>query len=86
MIRTNASRVTPICRDWSERFVEAYNVELQEWIDATSAGRVDGPTSWDGYAGSIAAFYASRARDSQTVVKIEMEECPSFYLKTRQQP
>ena len=38
MIRTNASRVTPICSDWSQRFVDAYNVEFQEWINATKAG------------------------------------------------
>jgi myo-inositol 2-dehydrogenase/D-chiro-inositol 1-dehydrogenase len=78
-IRTNASRITPICRDWSERFVEAYNVELQEWINATKDKKVDGPTAWDGYVGSITAGAASRARDSKTVVKITTEEKPSFY-------
>jgi myo-inositol 2-dehydrogenase/D-chiro-inositol 1-dehydrogenase len=78
-IRTNASRIAPICRDWSERFVEAYNIELQEWIDATGNGQVDGPTAWDGYVGSITASAASRARDTKTVVKIEMEERPAFY-------
>jgi myo-inositol 2-dehydrogenase/D-chiro-inositol 1-dehydrogenase len=78
-IRANASRITPICKDWSERFVEAYNVELQEWINAAKAGRVDGPTSWDGYMGAITANAASRARDTKTVVAIEIEECPSFY-------
>jgi myo-inositol 2-dehydrogenase/D-chiro-inositol 1-dehydrogenase len=82
-IRTNASRITPICKDWSERFVEAYNVEFQEWINATKEGRVDGPTAWDGYVGSITAAAASRARDSKTVVAIEMEECPTFYKKER---
>jgi myo-inositol 2-dehydrogenase/D-chiro-inositol 1-dehydrogenase len=78
-IRTNASRITPICKDWSERFVESYNVELQEWINATKEGRLDGPTSWDGYVGAITANAASRARDSKRVVAIEMEERPTFY-------
>jgi myo-inositol 2-dehydrogenase/D-chiro-inositol 1-dehydrogenase len=78
-IRSNASRITPICKDWSERFVEAYNVEFQEWINATRNGRVDGPTAWDGYVGSITASAASRARDTKTVVKIQMEERPVFY-------
>ncbi|NDL66444.1 Gfo/Idh/MocA family protein [Anaerotalea alkaliphila] len=79
MVRTKAARITPICEDWSQRFVEAYNVELQEWINAVKAGRVDGPSSWDGYVGAITASAASKARDSQTIVKIEMEECPDFY-------
>ena len=65
--------------DWSTRFVDAYNVEIQEWIDATKAGRVDGPTAWDGYAGQVTAAAASKARDAQTVVKIEMDEMPEFY-------
>jgi myo-inositol 2-dehydrogenase/D-chiro-inositol 1-dehydrogenase len=78
-IRANASRITPICRDWSERFVEAYNVEFQEWINATKEGRVDGPTAWDGYVGSITAGAASQSRDTKTVVRIKMEECPAFY-------
>jgi myo-inositol 2-dehydrogenase/D-chiro-inositol 1-dehydrogenase len=78
-IRTGASRVKPICRDWSERFPEAYNIEIQAWINATIEGRVDGPGSWDGYVGAITASAASRARDTQTKVKIEMEQCPAFY-------
>jgi myo-inositol 2-dehydrogenase/D-chiro-inositol 1-dehydrogenase len=80
-IRTNASRNTPICKDWSERFVEAYNVELQEWINGTKEGRIDGPTAWDGYVGSITAAAASRARDSKKAVDIKIEECPAFYKK-----
>jgi len=79
MIRTNASRVTPICSDWSQRFVDAYNVEFQEWINATKAGRVDGPTAWDGYVGQVTAKAASKAREAGTVVKIEIEDCPEFY-------
>lgn len=81
MVRTNAARVTPICRDWSERFVEAYDREIQEWIDASKAGRVDGPNAWDGYAGQVTAAAASRARDTRSVVKVELEECPAFYRK-----
>ena len=78
-ITRDASECTPICRDWSERFIEAYNIELQEWINATKEGRVDGPTAWDGYIGSITAAAASKARDTQSVVRIETEEKPAFY-------
>ncbi|MCI1965247.1 MAG: Gfo/Idh/MocA family oxidoreductase [Oscillospiraceae bacterium] len=81
MVRSNASRITPICRDWSERFVEAYNVEIQEWINASKEGRVDGPTAWDGYVASITAAAASKARDTQSVVKIDMDKQPNFYQK-----
>lgn len=78
-IRTNASRVTPICKDWSERFPEAYNTEFQEWINSTKEGRVDGPTAWDGYRAQVTAAAASKARDTQTKVAINIPEMPDFY-------
>jgi len=81
MVRTNMARVTPIAKDWGERFPEAFDIEFQEWIDATAAGRVDGPNSWDGYMGAIAASCASRARDTGTVVRIDGEPMPEFYRK-----
>ena len=79
MIRANDARITPICHDWSERFPEAYNIELQNWIDACGEGRVDGPTAWDGYVAQITAGCASRARDTGASVKIELPEKPAFY-------
>ena len=36
--------------DWRERFIRAYDVEFQEWIDAVRDGGTFGPSSWDGYA------------------------------------
>lgn len=75
----DASRGHAIDSDWSTRFVDAYNVEIQEWIDATKAGRVDGPTAWDGYIGQITAKAASKARDEKRVVEIETDEMPVFY-------
>ena len=75
----NAQRGHAIHSDWSTRFVEAYNVEVQEWINATKEGRVDGPTAWDGYVGQVTAAAASKARDTQTVVEIHVEEKPEFY-------
>ena len=81
MVRTNDARVTPICHDWSERFPEAYNTEIQNWIYASKEGRVDGPNAWDGYVAQITAKCASKARDTQTSVEIEIPEMPEFYQK-----
>jgi myo-inositol 2-dehydrogenase / D-chiro-inositol 1-dehydrogenase len=33
-----------------ERFGQAYDTELQRWVDAANAGTIDGPSAWDGYA------------------------------------
>jgi ABC-type cobalamin transport system permease subunit len=81
MVRTNDARVTPICHDWSERFPEAYNIEFQNWINASKEGRVDGPTAWDGYVAQIAAGCASKARDTGVSVDIDIPEMPDFYQK-----
>lgn len=79
MERKSTARVYPICADWSERFPEAYNIEFQAWINASIEGKVDGPTAWDGYVASVTAAAASKARDSQTRVNIEIPECSDFY-------
>src|SRR3954454_25070876 len=39
--------------DWRERFLRAYDVELQEWLGAVAAGHSTGPSSWDGYAATV---------------------------------
>ena len=78
-IRTNASMIHPTCKDWSDRFVQAYNTEFQEWIDSVKAGKLVGPSSWDGYVGQVAAAAASKARDTQTVDDIHVDETPDFY-------
>lgn len=79
MIRTNDARLTPICHDWSERFPEAYNIEFQNWINATKEGRVEGANAWDGYIAQITAERAGEARDLQKSLEIEIPETPEFY-------
>jgi myo-inositol 2-dehydrogenase / D-chiro-inositol 1-dehydrogenase len=42
-----SGRLTPGFR---ERFGQAYDTEVQRWVDAARRGDVDGPGVWDGYA------------------------------------
>lgn len=35
--------------NWVPRFTEAYRLQMQAWVDATTAGRTVGASSWDGY-------------------------------------
>jgi myo-inositol 2-dehydrogenase/D-chiro-inositol 1-dehydrogenase len=39
-------QITP---SFVERFGQAYDTELQRWVDAARAGTIDGPGAWDGY-------------------------------------
>jgi myo-inositol 2-dehydrogenase/D-chiro-inositol 1-dehydrogenase len=36
--------------DFRVRFAQAYDLEVQRWVEATARGEVDGPNAWDGYA------------------------------------
>jgi myo-inositol 2-dehydrogenase / D-chiro-inositol 1-dehydrogenase len=40
-------KITP---GFVERFGQAYDIELQRWVDAAKAGTIDGASAWDGYA------------------------------------
>ena len=65
--------------DCFQRFADAYDAEIQAWINATKEGRVDGPNAWDGYACQVAAAAASKARETQTVQPVVYDEKPELY-------
>jgi myo-inositol 2-dehydrogenase/D-chiro-inositol 1-dehydrogenase len=65
--------------DWRERFLRAYDVELQDWINAVSAGGSTGPSSWDGYAATVVCDAALQALNTGDRVPVSMREKPDFY-------
>ena len=68
-----------IPEDWRERFVRAYDRELQEWVDAATAGRSTGPSSWDGYAATVVCDSALAALRSGERVEVSLREQPELY-------
>jgi myo-inositol 2-dehydrogenase / D-chiro-inositol 1-dehydrogenase len=80
LTRTRGYCSYPLYSDWSQRFVDAYNVELQEWIDSLcEKGMPTGPSAWDGYIACVTADSLGRARENGTVEKITVEMQPEFY-------
>jgi len=77
--RSGAKLSTEILMDWKDRFVDSYDVELQDWVNSTLKGEVNGPTAWDGYFAAVTADACAKARVSGDVVKIETGETPDFY-------
>jgi myo-inositol 2-dehydrogenase/D-chiro-inositol 1-dehydrogenase len=65
--------------DWRERFLRAYDVEFQEWLDAVSAGRSTGPSSWDGYAATLVCDAATEAYRTGRPATVTMREKPDLY-------
>lgn len=78
-ISAGATKGRAMYTDCFQRFADAYNAEIQAWINASKEGRVDGPTAWDGYACQVAAAAASKARDTQTIVPVVYDEMPDLY-------
>ena len=80
-IRMTGQASRAILDDWKLRFLESYDVELQEWIVSTAAGRVDGPTAWDGYFAAVTADACVQAKRTGQIVPITTREQPSFYRR-----
>jgi len=66
--------------DWRGRFIAAYDVELQEWIDAVTRGEgATGPSSWDGYAAQAVCDAGVEALYSGERVEIDLGDKPALY-------
>ncbi|MDP9406510.1 MAG: Gfo/Idh/MocA family oxidoreductase [Actinomycetota bacterium] len=68
--------------DWRERFLRAYDVELQEWVDAVTSGApLLGPSAWDGYAAQAVCDAGLKALYDGGRVPVELRDKPDFYEK-----
>ena len=82
MLRSEAKKSTEILVDWKDRFIDSYDTELQDWIDSTLKGEVNGPTAWDGYVAAVTSDACLEAKKSGNIVPISLGERPNFYHKT----
>ncbi|MEU9732949.1 Gfo/Idh/MocA family oxidoreductase [Streptomyces sp. NPDC048002] len=67
-----------IDQDWTERFADAYDREVQAWVDATRRGEVTGPGVWDGYAAAAVCEAGVRSLREGGRVLVERAERPPF--------
>ena len=71
---------TPVPADWRERFVRAYDVEFQEWIDAVAGGGAPlGPSAWDGYAAAVVSDAGVAALRTGERVEVALADEPDLY-------
>ncbi|GBQ11431.1 Gfo/Idh/MocA family protein [Swaminathania salitolerans] len=78
-VRKSAKQSCEIMTDWKDRFIAAYDVELQDFVDGVKAGKLNGATSWDGYCASVAADVCVKAQESGRIEPITMMDRPAFY-------
>ncbi len=79
VLRKDAKLSTTIMQDWKLRFIDSYDVELQDWIEAAKAGKVNGPNAWDGYFAAVTADACLKAMRTGEVATIVTPPRPAFY-------
>jgi myo-inositol 2-dehydrogenase/D-chiro-inositol 1-dehydrogenase len=80
VIRRDHQITAAVPADWRERFVAAYDAELQEWVDAVAAGAgATGPSSWDGYAAQAVCDAGLAALASGNRVEVRLIDKPALY-------
>jgi myo-inositol 2-dehydrogenase/D-chiro-inositol 1-dehydrogenase len=79
-VRRAGQVCTPVPADWRERFILAYDVELQEWIDSiVGGGEPVGPSAWDGYAAAVVSDAGVTALRTGERVEVALAEQPKLY-------
>ena len=78
-MRRDGGVVNRVPADWRERFIRAYDIELQEWLDAVAGGHSTGPNSWDGYAATVVTDAGIEALRTGTRATVSMREQPELY-------
>lgn len=83
-LRSEARLSTGILVDWKQRFIDAYDVELQAFFDDLARGAPTGPSSWDGYAAAVAADACVEAQKTGQLVEVKTaRQRPALYGAAR---
>lgn len=72
---------TKIEDNWILRFIDSYDVEIQDWVDHAVKGETGGSSAWDGYVASITADALVKSQTSGQVEKVVTGDVPAFYQK-----
>ena len=79
-VRSGTALRTSIPADWRERFVRAYDIEIQEWINDLAAGRgPTGPNAWDGYAAAVVSDSAVNSLKTGERATVSLRTQPDLY-------
>jgi myo-inositol 2-dehydrogenase/D-chiro-inositol 1-dehydrogenase len=78
-VRAEGGHHGPIPADYRERFGDAYQHELEEWVAGVLRGEVTGPSAWDGYATTAVAEAAVESLTGGGRVTVELVDRPARY-------
>ena len=79
-IRDMSGNRNPICRSHIDRFHDAFNAEVQQWIRAVERDQHTGSSAWDGYAAVAVVEAALTSLDNGGgEVAVQMITRPELY-------
>lgn len=82
--RKDAKFGVNVLMDWKDRFMDAYDKELQDFMDSIKAtGEPKGPTAWDGYIAAVTADACVKAQQTGEKELVVLKEKPAFYNENR---
>jgi myo-inositol 2-dehydrogenase/D-chiro-inositol 1-dehydrogenase len=79
IVRRNGSVQSRVPTDWRERFQQAYDVELANWVGSNAMA---GPSTWDGYAAAVVSDAALEALHTGAQVAVRLRDTPNMYVKS----
>jgi len=79
VVTTRGGAGEEVAQDYLVRFADAYDREVQAWVDATRRGEVTGPGVWDGYAASVVAEAGVRALETGGRATVHLAPRPALY-------
>lgn len=65
--------------NFKTRFADAFDLQVQRWVNATSKGKIDGPSAWDGYLAAAAVDAGLEALKNGNQVQVKYAAKPNFY-------
>ncbi len=78
-VRKNAMVSSEITTDCFVLFKDAYDDEIQNWVDCAKDGVIQGPNAWDGYLAAVTADALVKAQQTGNIEKVVTVEKPAFY-------
>lgn len=67
--------------DYTTRFREAYDRQVQAWVDGARRGVVAGPSAFDGYKVAVCCAAGVEALDKEGPVTVDLPVTPAFYAE-----
>ncbi len=68
-----------VTKDGTDRYLDAYRIEVGAWVDGIRSGVPQGPSAWDGHLANLAAFSAVESLHGAGRVEIPREPRPALY-------